>query len=248
MTNWIKFFKDIIGGFSGDGGAAQDDSVKASLDITHTEVGKVPKSDGSSSWNATALQAIQDEAEDALEGEDLDHLLKLDGTAQKYPENCATDSVLAKLIAKGDPAVPSTFDCTTDSLEAISDAITAIGIRRVASGPKTIAAGVTKYLSIDSGTNGAEIIGIVIKGVVLADWTLEVYVPAVDAVAGPVDVDKRDENTYLAADTEGGMLYGFAVPYNCFLDFTNDAGAPDDIDDVVIMYRSADVLTLAWEA
>lgn len=76
---------------------------------------------GTNNFNATALQAIQDEAEDALEGEDLDHLLKLDGATQKYPENCADDSIIAKLIAKGDPAVASSFSNATDSLEAISD-------------------------------------------------------------------------------------------------------------------------------
>lgn len=38
MTNWLKFINDIIGDFSGDGGAAQDDSVKASLDLTHTDL------------------------------------------------------------------------------------------------------------------------------------------------------------------------------------------------------------------
>lgn len=38
MTNWVKFLKDTIGGFSGDGGAAQDDSIKASLDLAHTDL------------------------------------------------------------------------------------------------------------------------------------------------------------------------------------------------------------------
>jgi hypothetical protein len=120
-TDAQEMLSDKFGGFSGDGGAAQDDSVKASMDIAHTETGKIPKSDAAVTWNATALQSIQDEAEDALEGEDLDHLLKLDSAAQKYPENCATDSVIAKMIAKGDPAVPSTYDCTTDSQQALSD-------------------------------------------------------------------------------------------------------------------------------
>ena len=81
---------------------------------------------GTNNFNVTALQAIQDEAEDALEGEDLDHLLKLDGATEKYPENCATDSILAKLIAKGDPAIPSTYSNATDSLEAIREAIDAL--------------------------------------------------------------------------------------------------------------------------
>ena len=89
-------------------------------DVT-AEIAKIPKSDSTVSWNATALQAIQDEAEDALEGEDLDHLLMLDGASQKYPVNCAANSIIAKMIAKGDPATPSTYDCTTDSLEMLSD-------------------------------------------------------------------------------------------------------------------------------
>ncbi len=69
----------------------------------------------------SALSDVQSEVTDALEADDLDHLLKLDGATQKYPENCATDSIVAKLIAKADPANPNTYDMTTDSLEALSD-------------------------------------------------------------------------------------------------------------------------------
>lgn len=97
------------------------DHATYGLSALDTELALIPQSGGAVSWNATALAAIQAEAEDALEGEDLDHLLKLDSAAQKYPVNCATDSVVAKMLAKGDPAVPSTYDCTTDSLQALSD-------------------------------------------------------------------------------------------------------------------------------
>lgn len=128
-----------------------------------------------------------------------------------------------------------------------AEIIAKTNIRRIASGSKTIGAAATKYLSIDSGTNGVEIIGISIKGVVSADWTLDVYVPTADAVAAPAAGDKRDTNVYVLADTEGGMLAGFAVPYNCFLDFTNDSAGDDNVDDVVILYRSAAALTLTWE-
>jgi len=107
------------------------DDAGHGLAALDNELGLIPQSGGATVWNATALQAIQDEAEDALEGEDLDHLLKLDGATHPYPENCATDSILAKIIAKGDPADPSTFDCTTDSLEAIADAIAAISVTGV---------------------------------------------------------------------------------------------------------------------
>lgn len=137
-----------------------------------------------------------------------------------------------------------TINTKVDTIVAETD------IRRVASGLKNIVNGAAnaKYLSIDSGTNGAEIIGIIIKGVVGADWTLDVYVPTDDAVAAPAAGDKRDTNVYVLADAEGGMLAGFAIPYNAFLEFTNDSAGADNIDDVVVMYRSAAALTLAWEA
>ena len=121
-------------------------------------------------------------------------------------------------------------------------------IRRIASGSKTIATGVTKYLSIDSGTNGAEILSIVIKGIVGADWTLGVYIPVEDAVAAVQASDKRDEIKYTNTDTEGGLLQGFGLPYNVFLNFTNDSGGDDNIDEVIIVYKSRSTLTLTWEA
>lgn len=86
-----------------------------------TELAKVPKSDAAVTWNATALQSIQDEAEDALEGEFLDHYLQLDGATQVYPENCVNDSILAKMLCKTDPASISGYNMTTDSQEALSD-------------------------------------------------------------------------------------------------------------------------------
>lgn len=84
---------------------------------------EAPTEANSKTFNATALASIEAEVTDAIEADDLDHLLKLDGATQKYPENCATDSIIAKIIAKGDPADPSTFDNSTDSLEALSDKI-----------------------------------------------------------------------------------------------------------------------------
>lgn len=38
MTDRYDNTNALIGGFSGDGGAAQDDSIKASLDLVHTDV------------------------------------------------------------------------------------------------------------------------------------------------------------------------------------------------------------------
>jgi len=118
-------------------------------------------------------------------------------------------------------------------------------IRTIQSGAQAILAAATEYLHIDSGVNGAEILSIVIEGLIGHDWTLAVYVPAVDAEAAVQAKSRRDAVPYLAADTEGGLLKPFAIPFDCYLRFTND-GADDDIDQVTITYRSATELTLAW--
>jgi len=122
-----------------------------------------------------------------------------------------------------------------------------LDIRTVQSGVKVINAGVNKYLSIDSGIYGAEILSITIEGVISHDWTLDIYVPAADGEAANQAKSKRDTIPYLAADTEGGLLKPFAIPFNCFLTFTND-GVNDQIDQVTIVYRCWIDLTLAWEA
>lgn len=100
-----------------------DNAALATDDVTGviSELAKVPKSDSNVSFNATALGAIQAEAEDAIEADDLDHLLQLDGATHVYPEQCAADSIIAKALCKGDPATPSSYNCQTDSQEMLSD-------------------------------------------------------------------------------------------------------------------------------
>lgn len=136
----------------------------------------------------------------------------------------------------------ATVDGNVDNIASDSQ------IRVVASGAKTIAGAATKYLSIDSGTNGAEILAIVIKGVVGDDWTVDLYVPAADGVSDTAAEDKRDSIVYETAQTEGGLLPAFAIPFNAFLDFTNDGVDEDSITQVQIVYHSRAALTLAWEA
>ena len=81
---------------------------------TTTELNKVPKSDGSSSWNATALAAIEGEVDDALIVQELDHLVHVADA-----DDPADDSIVAKIFASdGDW---SGADKTTDALEAIRD-------------------------------------------------------------------------------------------------------------------------------
>ena len=96
----------------------EEQNVEAKID-------DIPAETNAKTFNATALASIEAECTDAIEAGDLDHFLLIDGATQKYPENCATDSILAKILVKADPAVPSQFDNSTDSLEAIRDAIDA---------------------------------------------------------------------------------------------------------------------------
>jgi hypothetical protein len=99
----------------------RDGSLPERTEFLMAQNTEIPSEANSKTFNATALASIEAECEDAIEADDLDHLLKLDGATQKYPENCATDSILAKMLVKADPAVPSQFDNSTDSLEAIRD-------------------------------------------------------------------------------------------------------------------------------
>ncbi|KKM77536.1 hypothetical protein LCGC14_1368970, partial [marine sediment metagenome] len=72
-----------------------------------------------------SLEAIRDNqqtaARAAIDDAELDHLCELDGATQVYPENAVNDSIIAKMLCKGDPATINTYDCQTDSQEAISD-------------------------------------------------------------------------------------------------------------------------------
>lgn len=121
-------------------------------------------------------------------------------------------------------------------------------IRTISGGSKLIASAGTKYFSFDSGTSGAEIISIIVKGLIGAAWTLDVYVPTDDAVASPAAGDKRDTIEYQSTDTEGGLLQGFGIIYNGFLNLTNNGAGNQTISDAVIVYRSRAALSVAWEA
>lgn len=63
---------------------------------TATELAKVPKSDGTATWNATALAAIQSEANDAIVANHLDHLLATTYDPASKPG--AADALLNELV------------------------------------------------------------------------------------------------------------------------------------------------------
>ena len=172
------------------------------------------------------------------------------GLGEPLPASTSLVDILGDFTGPHDGAVQD--DNVKASLDlAHTDLDTIIGdtqLKFVAAGSKTIASGAEKYLSIDSGTDGAEIVSITIKGVVGADWTIETYLPVVDAVAAPAAADKRDEDVYVNTDDKGGQMSNIgAIRYNMFLDITNDSAGSDDIDEVIVAYRSAGTLSLAWE-
>lgn len=118
-------------------------------------------------------------------------------------------------------------------------------IKVVQSGSEAILAAATEYLQIDSGTNGAEIIAVIIEGLIGHDWTYKLYVPAVDAEAASQAKSLRSTVVVAAADTDAGLLQPFGIAFNCYLTITND-GANDQIDQVTVVYRSRGTLTLTW--
>ena len=77
----------------------------------------------------------------------LDHLVTLADGTDAYPASVVEDSILAKLISKDEPPATTSFDNTTDSLEAISDKIGASG------------GGIAYFVDNDNGDNANDGLG-----------------------------------------------------------------------------------------
>lgn len=162
-----------------------------------------------------------------------------------------TSTVDSKVASVGTQV--STFDSKVVSAHTVTDSkidslggVMATEIKSVAAGATTsIAASSYALLELDSGTDGAEILGVAIRGVVGSDFNLEIYVPTADAITTPAAADKRNKIVYTSSDTEGGLLTPFAIPYNGFLKFQNLTGASAVIDEVITTYRSPGTLTAA---
>ncbi len=94
----------------------------ADINTLITETAKVPKSDSTVTWNATALASIEAEAVDALESFNLDKLM---GVATGVAADANLDaivvdgSVLSHIMAGN--ALTDTYNASTDSLQAARD-------------------------------------------------------------------------------------------------------------------------------
>lgn len=125
-----------------------------------------------------------------------------------------------------------------------------VKIRSVVAGSKSVGAGASKYLEIDSGTYGAEILSIIATGAWSTNkWVVGLYIPPLDGFLSPEAEDKKDEFDWSEKD-EAGLIPGIiAFPYNMFLKLNNTgtgAGSAT-INDVVVVYHSKGALTLTWE-
>ena len=103
---WVTNYTDIIGssGFA-----------------TTTELDKVPKSDGTVSWNATALASINTQVDTSMVTYGLDHLI-----SAALPTNWATDVISGSVFDNIADDGTAAYDRTTDSLQAVRDHATTI--------------------------------------------------------------------------------------------------------------------------
>lgn len=121
----LEDMADMLAGATGivtyPAGAAAGDGVSMAEAMRYAseEVDKVPKSDGAVTWNGTALAAIEAEAEDALEGENLDHLQAVTTVAADMTAEVVDGSVISRMLSKTSDT--STYNPTTDAQEMISD-------------------------------------------------------------------------------------------------------------------------------
>jgi len=204
VTDSQEMLSDKIGAYSGDGGAVIDDSIKAELDLIEAQtddIGALGAGLTDLGGMSTGMKGeVQDECEDALEGEDLDHLMKLDDAGQAYPVNVANDSVIAKMLCKGDPATINTYDCQTDSQEMLSDKLGGYS----GDGGAAIDDSVKAELDLieaqtdDIGTAGA---GLTDLGGMSTAMKAEVEAECVDAVVAiPKCIEKSDGAVLSGAD------------------------------------------------
>jgi hypothetical protein len=143
LAEVIRYISDSqIGGLVNSGGTATlasiigdvaNTSITARLDAIDnyidTEVASIKaKTDNLPADTATTLTGIEskiDTIDNFIDGASLEKLTGAADGTDVYPATVVEDSVVAKILSKANPAVTTSYDNTTDSLEAISDKITA---------------------------------------------------------------------------------------------------------------------------
>lgn len=129
-TDSLEMLSDKLGAFTGDGGVAQDDSTKASLDLAHTDLDTII-TDTEKIYDAALGVAPVDGSLAsfvATGGTSLGTRLPADTSLYDTVKNLNTIGVTSAPVANtlSDTLHKDgsfTYDNTTDSLEAISDSI-----------------------------------------------------------------------------------------------------------------------------
>lgn len=166
-----------INAFIGSFSIERAGGALALLKTLTTEVGKVPKSDGTSTWNATALASIEAEALDALQGVQLDHLVGVttgvaaDGDLSTY---IVDGSVISHLMTAG--ADTSDYQASTDSQEGVRN--------HIGDGSNLTEAGGDGDHLLEAGGDGDHLTAIVWN----SDWDAEVQSECNDALVA-IDLD-----------------------------------------------------------
>lgn len=181
----------------------------------------------------------------------IDHLCALDGTTQIYPENAVDDSIIAKLMTKSDPAAVADYDNSTDSLEAIADALT-----------MTTKSAVTSS-AIPNNTQTAAIATVTTGGAWLADIIVQTDATG---LAGPTNIEISVDNikgaytgpdssiaveligsfggsvTFLkgALDTDNFPVYVEAGK-SVYIHGDDGAGTGDGIADVILKFEAGEL-------
>jgi hypothetical protein len=120
-ANLEKLTGDADGGTHSYPDSLADDSVLAYIMSKGDPATKT-------SYNNTtdSLEAISDKIDtidDYIDGAALEKLTSAADGTDEYPAAVANDSVFAKILSKSNPAASNSYNNTTDSLEALSDAI-----------------------------------------------------------------------------------------------------------------------------
>ena len=106
------------------GGLPISDAGGLDLDAMNAKVSKVPLSDGTITWNATALASIKAQADAALVAINLDHMFKVPITGSDVVDN----TYAAKLVSSSATADYDDYDNTVESLPAIATSVGSLSV------------------------------------------------------------------------------------------------------------------------
>lgn len=197
---------------------------------TATEMAKVPKSDGTDTWNATALASINTEVDSSIVTYGLDHLV-----AVAVADEVVDDSIIAKMVDASSTADWSVYVHTEDSLRAISENVNGIG---------TATGGGFKFAplsddvledlidnagaAVDKGTTPATV-GIPVTGAAAAGWVAddECTIALTTNYNGQQVIDSVTTNEIVIVATYNAETFGAADTIKRTIKATRIVGTED---------------------